>query len=292
MQLNNLQGACFTPELCLKEECDRHGWLKSIRCALVDPEPSSKLRRLLLVHPAFHIVSRLGRLVPAFIAISADLKERYVANGFPAERICVVPNMLDERLFAPREVGEEVSGPRALNILCVGQLDHRKGVHDVVAAYGRLPAEVRARARLVLLGAGKDEPRLRELIGQCGIGDRVQIRHCRYRDLPDEYAAADVFVKPACWPEPFGRTCIEALAFGLPVLAADVPSARDIFGHNAVYYRPFEAADLAANLRRLIESDALRRRTAAGAAGRLARYAPSKVVDGILGVYERHCGQA
>ncbi|MFQ5809661.1 MAG: glycosyltransferase, partial [Armatimonadota bacterium] len=60
MHLNNLQGACFTPELCLKEQCDRHGWLKSIRCAVVDPEPTSRLRRLLLVHPMFHIVNRIG----------------------------------------------------------------------------------------------------------------------------------------------------------------------------------------------------------------------------------------
>lgn len=286
MHLNNLQGACLTPELCLKEECDRHGWLKSIRCAVVDPEPTSRLRRLLLVHPVFHIVNRMGRLAPAFIAISADLKARYVAAGLPADRIVVAPNMLDERLFAPREAEEKEERGDGLNILYVGQLDHRKGVHDLVAAYGRLPAAVRGRARLRILGAGKDEAALRQLIDQCDIGDRVEMRHCRYGDLPDEYAAADVFVKPACWPEPFGRTCLEALAFGLPVVAADVPSAREILAGSAVYYQPFDVDDLAAQLQRVIESAQLRRDMAARAAGRLEQYMPSAVVGRILQVYE------
>jgi glycosyltransferase involved in cell wall biosynthesis len=229
--------------------------------------------------------------VPTLIALSADLKARYVAAGFPAERIVVVPNMLDEPLFAAREATRTGNGPAELSVLTVGQLDHRKGVHELVAAYGQLPAEVQARARLKILGAGKDEGRLRELIDQCGIGDRVTIRHCPYDELPDEYAAADLFVKPACWPEPFGRTCLEALAFGLPVLAADVPSAREVLGSSAAYYRPFDVDDLAANLRRLIESDELRRGTASGATDRLGQYRPSKIVNAILGVYETCCGR-
>jgi len=286
MHLNNLQGACFTPELCLKEDCERHGWLKSLRCAVVDPEPTSRIRRLLLVHPIFHVVNRLGRFAPILIALSADLKARYVAAGFSAERIVVVPNMLDEPLFAARAATRTGNGPVELSVLTVGQLDHRKGVHELVAAYGQLPAEVQARARLQILGAGKDEGRLRELIDHCGIGDRVTIRHCPYDELPDEYAAADLFVKPACWPEPFGRTCLEALAFGLPVLAADVPSAREVLGSSAAYYRPFDVDDLAANLRRLIEGDELRRGTASGATDRLGQYSPSNIVNAILDVYE------
>ncbi len=285
VHLNNLQGACFTPELCLKEECDRHGWLKSIRCIFVDPEPSSKLRRLVLVHPMFHVVNWLGRLLPSFIAISADVKARYVASGFPAERIFVVPNMLDDRLFAPGKGAEGRSRGAELKILYVGQLDHRKGVHDLLAAYSRVPAEMRARTRLTMLGAGKDESALRRQVRERGIGDRVEIRHCRYEDLPNEYAAADVFVKPACWPEPFGRTCLEALALGLPVLAADVPSAREILGSNALYYRPFDVGDFAARLEALIESDERRKCIGAGAAARLRRYSPSKAADGVLRVY-------
>ena len=286
MHLNNLQGACFTPELCLKEDCDRHTWLKSIRCAIVDPEPSCELRRLLLVHPMFHIVNRMARLLPLFVAISADLKARYVASGFPAERIVVVPNMLDERLFPPREVERKVGSGDELTILCVGQLDHRKGAQDLVAAYARLPAQLQRRARLTLLGAGKDEQALRELIRQYDIGDRVQVRYCRYDNLPDEYAAADVFVKPACWPEPFGRTCLEALACALPILAADVPSAREILGDGALYYRPFHVDDLAAKLGQLIDSEQLRHDTATRAPDRLARYMPSKVVDRLLELYQ------
>ncbi|MFQ6097350.1 MAG: glycosyltransferase family 4 protein, partial [Armatimonadota bacterium] len=193
--LNNLRAACFTPELSLKEDCYRHGWLKSLRCVFANPEPSSRFRGLLYTHPAFHLANYLSRGLALYIALSEDVQRHYVGAGFPEERIVVIPNMLDEDLFWPPRGPTPGADADAMRVvLYVGQLDHRKGVLDLVQAYARLPAHVRETTTLRFLGRGKDEAPIRAAAARCGIEGRVEIRHCPYQRLPQEYRRAHVFV--------------------------------------------------------------------------------------------------
>jgi glycosyltransferase involved in cell wall biosynthesis len=292
--LNNLRAACFTPELSLKEECYRHGWCKSLRCIFANPEPSSRLRGLCYVHPAFHFANRLSRGLSGYIALTDDVKRHYVGAGFPEARISVVPNMLDEAAFPVSAHLDDAEGPpvEPRVILCVGQLDHRKGVLDLIEAYARLPADVRQGTRLTFLGRGKEEPAMRAAVARHWLSDLVEIRHCAYGRLPDEYRRGHIAVAPARWPEPFGRTRLEALAMGVPVLSSDTASAREVLGDNALYHRPFDVADLAEKLGQLLRDGALRRRVTVGARERLAAYRPGSVVPRIVEVYERAMSRA
>ncbi len=61
-----------------------------------------------------------------------------------------------------------------------------------------------------------------------------------YETLPDLYRAADIFVFPS-YTESFGHPLVEAMASGLPVVAADVPVNREMCGDAAVYFSPFDA---------------------------------------------------
>ena len=66
------------------------------------------------------------------------------------------------------------------------------------------------------------------------------------------YNLADVFVYPSTI-ESFGHPLLEAMAAGLPVVAADAPINRELCADSAVYFSPHDAADCARQIRRVID---------------------------------------
>jgi glycosyltransferase involved in cell wall biosynthesis len=65
-------------------------------------------------------------------------------------------------------------------------------------------------------------------------------------DVPDLLCAADLFVLPAL-AEPFGLSIVEAMAFGLPVIATNAGGPREIVEANAsgLFVKPGSASDTA-----------------------------------------------
>jgi glycosyltransferase involved in cell wall biosynthesis len=66
------------------------------------------------------------------------------------------------------------------------------------------------------------------------------------------YDLADVFVYPSTI-ESFGHPLLEAMAAGLPVVAADAPINRELCADSVVYFSPHDAADCARQIRRVID---------------------------------------
>ena len=104
-----------------------------------------------------------------------------------------------------------------------------KGVHVSV----RMMAVLAARgvdARLVLTDTGRIadwdgeladyRAEIVALIGELGVGDRVELRAVDYRDMPALYAEADVVVYPTVAAEPYGLVPLEAMSSGRPVVAS------------------------------------------------------------------------
>ena len=75
------------------------------------------------------------------------------------------------------------------------------------------------------------------------------------------YARADVFVFPSL-VESFGLPMAEAMAHGLPVVAADTPVNREICGDAALYFSPLDPGDLARQVERAASDAKLRQNLA------------------------------
>lgn len=166
----------------------------------------------------------------------ADLVRLY---GADEERISMVPCGVDLATFSPRprlQARRQLGWPEdEFIILQLGRMVPRKGVDNVIEGLAALPASVRCRSRLVIVGGESPEPdedrtpeigRLRRLAARLGVADRVWFAGQRQREaLADCYAAADVFVTTP-WYEPFGITPLEAMACARPVIGADVGGIR------------------------------------------------------------------
>jgi len=69
--------------------------------------------------------------------------------------------------------------------------------------------------------------------------------------LDQLYARADIFVYPSV-VESFGHPLLEAMAAGLPIVAADVPINRELCRNAALYFSPFDGDDCARQIGVLI----------------------------------------
>ncbi|MGG6293242.1 glycosyltransferase family 4 protein [Leptolyngbya sp. AN02str] len=154
-----------------------------------------------------------------------------------------VPDAKIARIFNPLDVGEWVPPSRvqardalgipheAKVVVYHGRMDlHRKGLDVLMAAWEMLCRDrPQVDLRLLLLGSGPDAEKLQQII------ETRQLKGILWRNqfvsdraiIQQHLAAADVYTLPSR-QEGFPIAPIEAMAVGLPVVAADAPGVPDI----------------------------------------------------------------
>ncbi|MFN9497463.1 MAG: glycosyltransferase [Erythrobacteraceae bacterium] len=174
-----------------------------------------------------------AKAATGLLAVSHDLAGQMAVMGMDAGKITVHYTGLDRDRFRPlehtqlrsqlsRELGFALPDNAPL-IACIGALIERKGQGIAITALNDIPG-----ARLVLVGKGADEARLRALAVSEGVETRVFFAGSVDHDLmPLILSAADVMVLPTV-AEGLANAWVEALACGTPVVTSDVGGAREI----------------------------------------------------------------
>lgn len=212
-------------------------------------------------------------------ATLADLR----AHGF--RRLKLWRRGVDTERFHPRyrsdawraSVGAR---PGELVLLYVGRLAAEKRLDLLADALDGLPG-----VRLVLVGDGPARPELAQRLA----GRPAHFTgFLRGEALATAYASADAFVFPSD-TETFGQVMQEAMASGLPVVAARAGGALDIVrsGITGAFFTPGDAAGLREQVRALVADPA--RRAAQGTTGRAAaeRNSWGSVMDELVDHYHR-----
>lgn len=150
-------------------------------------------------------------------------------------RIEVVPSGIDVGFFASGKRRTDLrarfgAGSGEPMVLMVGRLAREKNLDLALATF----AALRSPARLVIVGEGPERERLVASAGRFRVAERVVFAGELPRaELPDTYASADAFLFTSS-SETQGLVLAEALAAGLPVVAADAPQTRDVLGDAGV----------------------------------------------------------
>jgi glycosyltransferase involved in cell wall biosynthesis len=152
------------------------------------------------------------------LVASDSLADQLAEQGVPRERMTVVPPGRDVAEAADAPPLDVRHGHHAA-FLCVGNWIERKGIHDLLDAFARLPA---AAGTLHLVGDDQADARysarLRARLRQPDLAGRVIVHGPVSRErVAALYRAADVFVLPST-REPYGTVYGEAMASGLPVV--------------------------------------------------------------------------
>ncbi len=149
--------------------------------------------------------------------------------------------------------------------LFVSTIEPRKNLDVLLDAFSRLDYD----GELVVVGkigwkSAHLVPRLRA----------PRVRHVDYVDpekLAELYAGAELFVFPSIY-EGFGFPLLEAMAHGVPSIAARSSSLPEIGGDAALYFDPRDARQLEALMRRVLGDAALREQLAARGRARAAEF--------------------
>jgi teichuronic acid biosynthesis glycosyltransferase TuaC len=163
------------------------------------------------------------------VAVSRPLGEKVMALGVSPQRVEVVMDGIDDRLFRLRDQGEARRElqlpPEGKIILFVGNLLREKGVIDLLRAFARV-CERRADVRLFLVGQGRDRPDCEKLARP--LGDRVRLLGARpHAEVATWMAACDLLSLPS-WNEGTPSVLLEVLACGRPVVMSHVGGIPDI----------------------------------------------------------------
>jgi len=197
----------------------------------------------------------------------------YVADvlaGVPLRRFEAMSDFGIDSLPVPAD--RAARDGRDVRLLFVGRVIRTKGVRDALRALSmvrELPVV------LDVVGDGFDRAACEALSADLELGDRVRFHGRVDRSRVDDfYRAADVFVFPS-YREPGGLAVQEAMAHGLPVIAANVGGPADVVddssGIRVPPHSPDQyAADIAAAITRLVTDRELRLALGAGARRRVA----------------------
>ena len=181
-------------------------------------------------------LNRLNSLVERFslrrairlIAVSESLKRHLIGQGFDASRISVVHNgvpPLYEIPFRTRPRGSWTLGTAAL-------FRPRKGLEILLKAMAHLRKQG-APVRLLAVGAfesPKYEKYIRALAADLGLDDFIQWTGFT-SDVTSELLAMDLFVLPSLFGEGLPMVLLEAMAAGVPAVAADVEGVGETIRH-------------------------------------------------------------
>jgi glycosyltransferase involved in cell wall biosynthesis len=223
-------------------------------------------------------IKKSFQLVDRFIALSEHSRRHFERAGLPPSKILVKPNFV-----RPDPGIKESSHPHAV---FVGRLTQEKGINTLLEAWQPTLNNPLQDIPIRIIGQGPLEQQVRHSAEHNqNISYLGQMKH---DEVLKEVAKARLLVFPSIWPEPFGRSMIEAFATGTPVVASNTGSIPEIVEneYNGLHFAPGNALDLQRKVARLFHDQTLLAQT--GLAARMTferRYTPQQNIDVLHQAY-------
>lgn len=237
----------------------------------------------LLGHLATTIAARLPQ--DRIISVSPQCKQKLVNLGIKEEKITIIPNGVDLKLF------DSICVEKIPNqILYVGRLVNFKHVDWLIRAFAIVLKEV-PDAKLKIVGGGPERDHLEALVKRLGLQASVTFTGVTptYEAVACYYRESEVFVLPST-VEGEAIVLKEAMAAGLPLVAMKVPGSGVLSlvreGQNGFLLEPGKPEFIAEKVIQLLKDEKMRKRM--GKAGRkfVEKFDWDVIAKRTLGVYQ------
>jgi glycosyltransferase involved in cell wall biosynthesis len=235
----------------------------------------------------------LARQTSTFVAVSGSVRDHMVERlAISPGEVTVIPNGVGIAQFQTaqtQEAAREALGlPSGRPIIgLVGRISEQKGQEDLIRAAPSLLAAF-PEARIVFAGAPDEagcQRDMEELIRQLGIGHAVEFRGF-LTDMAGFYRAIDLLAAPSRW-EGFGLMLVEAMAAGVPIVAARVGAIPEVVveGETSLLVSASEPAALAGAIVALLRDPATMRRFAVNGQERAQQFSWQRAGAALDRVY-------
>lgn len=238
------------------------------------------------------LLNLIYRLCDRCLAIGTANEAFYLAIGVPAQKIVMVPYAVDndrfitgstltiqERTAILKRFGASTRKPV---VLYASKFQRRKRPDDLLKAVARL-RDGGTECTVLLVGSGEMDGELKQLTAALALNDVYFTGFINQNDLPQVYAASDIFVLPS-ENEPWGLIVNEVMCAGLPVVIAEqVGCVPDLVhdGDNGFLFQAGDVDGLARALRPLLLDRQLRERMGQRSLDRIARWGYEECLQGL-----------
>jgi len=212
--------------------------------------------------------------VTIFAALTDFLRQRLIDAGFPAERIVVIPNMVNTR----GNPGQLTLGDY---VAFVGRVSPEKGVNILLQA-----AQICIDIPFKVAG---EFHRMPQLPADASPNAKF-FGYLHGIQLEKFYATARIVVVPSLWYEAFGLCTVEAMLHSKPLIASRIGGLPEIVedGETGLLFESGNAVELAEKIRYLWNRpDLCNKMGLAGRAKALREYSPARYYERLVAVYER-----
>jgi glycosyltransferase involved in cell wall biosynthesis len=224
-----------------------------------------------------------------FEVISPSTRDDLIARGLDAARVTTIFCGLEHERFTLADPPSRDDTPL---LVSWSRLRRYKSLDVAIRAFDLVQQQM-PDARLLIMGRGPDEKRLRALVARLGMQDKVEFRGFQpWDELVRTLHRCHVFLNPSP-KEGWGLTVIEANQCGLPVVATDAPGLRDSVrdGETGVLVPYGDPQAMAEHALLLLRDREYLERMATGARAWAATFDWNRCIDESLELMKRTAAQ-
>jgi|HubBroStandDraft_6_1064221.scaffolds.fasta_scaffold27292_2 glycosyltransferase involved in cell wall biosynthesis len=216
------------------------------------------------------------------------------SRGVPAEKVRVIPNGVDVRLFRP-SAGLKPKGS-GTGLIYFGTLSAWQGVELAIRALAQVCSQARATLTVIGAASGRERDALLGLAAKLGVVENIAVLPpVTQAELAGHLGDADVSLAPltlndrnlvqGCCP----LKILESMAAGVPVIASDLPVVRELGedGEHFLLVKPGSVDQIAEAVLRLVRESGLAAKIAEqGRAHAVKNYTWKRAGDALVAAYE------
>lgn len=251
-----------------------------------DNHPTERVRFFLDNVPAS--VARAGAIITSCDTIREEVIDFF---NLPRSRVTTIALGVSS-MFRPRHTAELLPVLARYGLrpggyaLSVATLEPRKRFPELLTAWRALPADIRRRTPLAIVGGAGWLSESIHLQIEAGVADgwARKLGYVAEADLPALYAGSALFVYPSIY-EGFGLPPIEAMACGVPVVVSNASCLPEVTKGAAMLVNPSDTVDFVENLSRALTDEKWRAEAVAQGRRVADGYAWERCVEQTASLY-------
>lgn len=211
------------------------------------------------------------------VALTETIKKQLIGK-YKVNHIINIPNPIDEKLMG--DVNYDLTSKK---IISVGRICYEKYYEKLIEV-----ASIVLKNNLDwtwdIYGDGKDRNVLEELIKENNLVNRLNLKG-NVNNLYELYDDYGILVM-ASRSEAFPMALLEGTAKGLPMVAFDIPSVREIIENDGILIETFDEKKMAAAIDELIHNEHKRKELSNCCINNRDNYSLKKIIDKWNGLFE------